>query len=194
MSESTHDRDQTVEDEIAIEHRPAKLMVNVADLRRRLGQRVDVDVRIELAPRSVVGTRTTPAPVVGSFVVESIERGVSATGAVGFGWEGDCRRCLEATGGQIEIEIDEIFQVDAPEDSELIDFDGEQIDLVPIVHDAVVLSLPLAPLCSDDCAGPDPDRYPALTHVQAEEAKAREREESPDPRWAGLADLDLDAN
>lgn len=171
--------------------RPIKMLINVADLRRRLGQRRVEDVEIILGQQTVIGSRNTPEPVVGQITVESIERGVSAYGDVRFAWEADCRRCLEVTGGQIDVDIHEIFQVDAPEDSELIDFDGIQIDLVPIVRDAVVLSLPLAPLCGDDCAGPDPDRYPAVTEDEREQERAEEAANTPDPRWAALEGLDL---
>lgn len=173
---------------------PARVLVNVADLRRRLGQRQIEPVDISFTRQTVVGSHTTPEPVVGEVIVESIERGVSVMGAVTFHWEGDCRRCLEITGGAIEVDIAEIFQVDAPEDSELIDFDGDQVDLVPVVRDAVVLSLPLAPLCGDDCAGPDPDRYPAMTIDESERLKAEEAAEAPDPRWAALDQLKLDDN
>ncbi len=183
-----------VEEQAGAQARPPKLLVNVADLRRRLGQRRTEPIAIELEPLSVVGSRTTDQAVQGEVVVESIERGVSTFGSVLFGWEGDCRRCLEITGGQLEIDIAELFQVDAPDDSELIPFDGDQIDLVPIVRDAVLLSLPLAPLCGDDCAGPDPDRYPALTVDEAERLKAKEASELADPRWAALDQLKLDEN
>ncbi len=172
--------------------RPPKLLVNVADLRKRLGQRQVEPIEVVLGPHQVLSSRTTDTPVVGEVTVESIERGVSVLGSVTFVWEGDCRRCLETTGGPVTIEIDEIFQVDAPPDSDIIDFDGDQIDLVPLVTDAVVLSLPLAPLCREDCAGPDPERYPTLAH----DADTRERDEHGvpvDPRWEGLADLDLEA-
>lgn len=168
---------------------PKRQVVNVTDLRRRLGQRRTETVDMIVPRQVVVSSRTVRRPVVGSVVVESIERGVTASGSVTFEWEGDCRRCLELVVGSLEIDIDEIFVVDAPEDSELIDFDGEQIDLVPVVSDAVALSLPLAPLCGDDCAGPDPDRYPALT--ADEQAAAGEVERTPDPRWAALDQLDL---
>ncbi len=171
--------------------RPIKLLINVTDLRRRLGQRRVEDVEITLGQQTVIGSRTTAEPVVGQLTVESIERGVSAYGEVQFTWEGDCRRCLEVTGSRLEVDIHEIFQVDAPEDSELIAFDGIQIDLVPIVRDAVVLSLPLAPLCGDDCAGPDPDRYPAVTEDEREQERAEEAANTPDPRWAALEGLDL---
>jgi len=175
--------------------KPARLLVNVADLRKRLGQRQVEPIELTLASRTVLSSRTTEEPVTGEVTVESIERGVAVYGSVTFSWKGDCRRCLESTGGSINVDIDEIFQVNAPEDSDIIDFDGDQIDLVPVVHDAVGLSLPLAPLCRDDCVGPDPDRYPTLRH----DADTRERDESgnlvdADPRWAGLSDLDLDSN
>ncbi len=173
---------------------PARLPVNVADLRRRLGQRRTERNEVTPVRQTVVGSRTVRRPVVGQVTVESIERGVSVFGGVTFVWEGDCRRCLEVTGGELDVEIREIFQVDAPDDSELIDFDGDQIDLVPIVVDAVVLSLPLAPLCRPDCAGPDPDRYPAVTEADLERQRAENRGQTPDPRWAALDELRLDAD
>ncbi|MGH1490901.1 MAG: YceD family protein [Acidimicrobiales bacterium] len=180
--------------EVEEQAKPPKLIVNVADLRRRLGQRLIEPIEIQLETLSVVGSRTKPEPVRGELTVESIERGVSTYGAVVFHWEGDCRRCLEVIVGQLEVDIMELFQVGAPEDSELIPFDGDQIDLVPVVRDAVLLSLPLAPLCRQECAGPDPDRYPALTADEIEEQKAAEAAAVPDPRWAALDQLDLGEN
>jgi uncharacterized protein len=165
---------------------PRRLLINVADLRRRLGQRRTEPIEILLPALTVLGSRTTRSPVLGSVVLESIERGVSATGAVSFRWMGDCRRCLETVDGETEVEIDEIYQVGASEDSDLIDFDGEQIDLVPLVREAVGLSLPLAPLCRAECAGPDPDRYPTLL---ADDLDAQRP--ATDPRWAVLDQLDL---
>ncbi|MDH3294126.1 MAG: DUF177 domain-containing protein [Acidimicrobiia bacterium] len=174
---------------------PARLRVNVADLRKRLGQRQVEPIEVILPRLTVLSSRTTNSPVIGEVTVESIERGVAVYGQVSFGWEGDCRRCLEVTDGTIAVDLDEIFQVNAPEDSDIIDFDGDQIDLVPMVRDAVGLSLPLAPLCGDDCAGPDPERYPALV----QDIDTRERDEDgnlvvADPRWAGLDQLDLESN
>lgn len=164
---------------------PARLIVNVVELRKRLGQRREVPVDVVLARQTVLDSRTCQTPVVGTLTVESIERGVSVVGQVSFDWQSDCRRCLELVAGTREIDIAEICLVDAPEDADIIDFDGEKLDLVPILRDAVGLSLPLAPLCRDDCAGPDPDRYPALTE------QAMELDRPPDPRWAALSELAL---
>ncbi len=163
-----------------------KLPVYVGDLRQRLGEQRTEPVDVVLPTAVVVQSRTTSDPVVGEVLIESIERGVSVTGVVTFVWEADCRRCLEIVQRTQEVEIDEIFQVDAPGDSELIDFDGQQIDLLPVVRDAVVLSLPLAPLCGPGCEGPDPSRYPA--EIEGQRVLV---EKGPDPRWAALDGLQL---
>lgn len=174
-------------------NRPPHLIVNVTDLRKRLGQRREVTIEATLARQQVLDTHTLRTPVRGEITVESIERGVSLHGHVSFDWEGDCRRCLEPVQGTTEIEIDEICQVHAPPNSDIVDFDGEKIDLLPLIRDAVGLSLPLAPLCRDDCPGPDPDRYPALTEDELDAAEAADEEDRPpaDPRWAALDGLDL---
>lgn len=166
------------------------LLVNVSDLRKRLGQRRDFSIDIDLEPLSVISSRTTEDPVMGMVVLDAIERGVSVLGSVQFGWESECRRCLKVLHGTLEAPIDEIFQVNAPSDSEINSFDGEHLDLLPVVRDAVMATLPLSPLCSEDCHGPDPDRYPALTTDEAEAIAAAEA--GPDPRWAALEGLNLD--
>ena len=47
-----------------------------------------------------------------------------------------------------------------PTEGETYPLDGEQVDLEPLVRDAVLLALPLAPLCADDCPGPAPEAFP----------------------------------
>ncbi len=166
-------------------------VINVADLRQRMGQRQFVDVDILLPPLEVIASRTVDEPVTGELTIESIERGVSVTGHVRFAWEGDCRRCLEPVSSHEEIDILEIFQTHTPDDEEINDLVDNSVDLVPLVRDTVLLSLPLAPLCREDCAGPDPDRYPAVTEDERE-AEAAAAGPKPDPRWAALSDLQLD--
>ncbi len=176
---------------------PPKLPVSVMELRKRLGQRQTETVEVQLARRHVVASRTSDEVVTGELIVESIERGVTVRGQVNFSWVGECRRCLDETGSSMEVDIDEIFQVGAPEGSDIVDFDGDQLDLLPIIRDAVVFSLPLAPLCRADCPGPDPDRYPAMSVAQSEEARRTERKEQlqrdGDPRWSALDQLKFDS-
>lgn len=63
------------------------------------------------------------------------------------------------------------------------------VDLSKSVRDALLLGLPLAPLCEDDCAGPSPEEFPV--EVQTEIAAAVP-DSACDPRWAALNDLRFD--
>ena len=64
---------------------------------------------------------------------------------------------------------------------------SDDIDLEPLIREAVLLDLPVAPLCGDDCRGPAPDTYPAEPAADPDP----DAEPPRDPRWAALDDLDL---
>ncbi len=161
--------------------------VNVADLRRSLGSQREVGIDYLFESITIVSSRSTDAPVAGSVVIESIERGVSVFGSVSFAWEADCRRCLEIVAGEATAEIEETLLSPAPTDSDAVELEDNTVDLVPIVQDAIGLAIPLAPLCRTDCAGPDPERYPTKTEEQLEAERAADRQQ--DPRWDSLSQL-----
>lgn len=169
------------------------ITVGVSDLRQRLGERKTIAIDVLLPELEVIASRSVPdEPVAGEVVIESMERGVSVRGEVSYRWVGDCRRCLDEVTGKSDVTIDEHYQVGAPSDSDIIELEGDQIDLLPLVRDAVLVGLPLAPLCRPDCTGPDPDRYPALTEDELEQQRATEADaDDPpgDPRWAALDQL-----
>ena len=180
MDSGSHERKPTVKHEI-----------NVSDLRRRLGERRVVPIDILLPSLEVIASRSRPDPLIGEIVVESIERGVTVTGFIELSWDGECRRCLDLVSGTHRVEIMDIYQVGAPDEvDEIVELIDDMIDLVPMVRDAALLGLPLAPLCRADCVGPDPDRYPTVTEEELAVAAAT-AEKPPDPRWSALGDLDL---
>ena len=55
---------------------------------------------------------------------------------------------------------------------------GDQLDLMPLARDAVLLHLPLAPLCRDDCAGLCPSCGNDLNQSTCDCDMT-----IPDPRW-----------
>ena len=71
-------------------------------------------------------------------------------------WRGECRRC----GGPVDGRpwspgVQERY---APaggtdRDEEAYPLTGDELDLEPLARDAVLLELPLAPLCTEDCRG-----------------------------------------
>ena len=85
--------------------------------------------------------------------------------------------CRTSTG-VVDVEVSEVFEAEPADDAETYPLGGDRVDLEPMVRDAVLLALPLAPLCRDDCAGPDPDDHPVGT------GEARARRPTPGgPRW-----------
>jgi uncharacterized protein len=67
------------------------------------------------------------------------------------------------------------------------------VNLEAMVRDAVLLALPLAPLCAADCRGPAPELFPARVAGEGEESEEVEGSGPiSDPRWAALAELDFE--
>jgi uncharacterized protein len=117
--------------------------------------------------------------------LQSYDGGVMATGTVSAPWRGVCRRCTAPVGGQLVVAVRERFcepgpRHGDPDDEEAYPIVDDELDLRPMVHDAVVLELPLAPLCREDCRGLCPgcgaDRNTEPCGCVAPR----------DPRWANL--------
>jgi uncharacterized protein len=90
--------------------------------------------------------------------LEGVAEGVLVTATVGAPLVGECARCLDLFASAAEVRFTELFLGDASED----DADGyllvgDLLDLEPALRDALVLELPLAPLCADDCPGLCPE-------------------------------------
>ena len=147
-----------------------------------------VQRRVEVAgPVAGLGTSAAVvpegAPVAADVVLEAMTDGrITVTGRVTAPYAGECRRCLETVEGEVVVDVQEVFERHPDADAETYALDGDQLDLEPMVRDAVLLALPLAPLCREGCAGPAPDAHPVVTEDNPAEAPA-------DPRWAALQEL-----
>jgi len=92
------------------------------------------------------------AEIEADVVLEPVHGGVMASGHVRAGWVGSCRRCLEPVTGTLETEVRELYEPGSDE-TETYLLNGDQLDLEPLVRDAVLLGLPQAPLCEEGCRG-----------------------------------------
>lgn len=120
--------------------------------------------------------------------LEAVLEGVLVTGTATVPLEGECARCLDPIASTFEADFQELFvypdtRSGGNADDDELRLEDDLIDLEPVLRDAVLLALPLSPLCRDDCPGlcaecgarlaDDPDHH----HDVA------------DPRWAALQDL-----
>lgn len=129
-------------------------------------------------------------------VLEAQGAAVIAEGTISADWVGECRRCLELTSGRVEVGFREIYSED-PVEGETFPLEDERVDLRPMVREALTLALPLVPLCSEGCVGPDPEAHPvrhgdALGQGGEDEASAEDEEEAGKDVWAALDQLRLD--
>lgn len=131
----------------------------------------------------------TPITVDGN--VRRTAGGVEFHGRLTSTWVAECRRCVETVTGDIDQVLRATFVADAEvssdDEADAYPIEGDWIDVGDMVFEELMLSLPLTPLCSDECMGADPDRFPAIVI----EAQGGERHD-PDPRWAPLSEISFD--
>ena len=151
------------------------------------------DMRLELA-RVPVG-----ADMQLDVRFEAVTEGVLVTGSVIAPLAGECARCLAPLASSVTARFTELylytrdrhdkhdrFDENTEQDDEELHLDGDLLDLEPVLRDAVVLALPMSPLCREECPGlcvecgvPLADAGPDHGH-----------EDVPDPRWAALKQYD----
>lgn len=121
--------------------------------------------------------------------IEAVTEGVLATGSVTGLLTGECGRCLTSFTDDLVVEFVELFAYpnsateETTDPEEIPRLEGFHLDLEPVVRDAVVLSLPLTPLCRPDCGGLCPECGELLDDLPDNHTHAQL-----DPRWAALAE------
>jgi uncharacterized protein len=165
-----------------------KLREDVTELLRHPGDRKHVTKSMAADELAITTAHGAPGTeVVLDADLESLGDGIVVTGTVSFAWEGECRRCLEPVRGESEVDVRELYT--RLDDGDTYPLGEGEVDLEPLLRETVLVNLPLAPLCKDDCAGPAPEVFPTGTATEPEdedEAPAR------DPRWAALDALHLE--
>ncbi|HUW88136.1 MAG TPA: YceD family protein [Candidatus Paceibacterota bacterium] len=134
--------------------------------------------------------------------LESVTQGVLVSAQLSTIADGECMRCLESVEFDIERRIQELYRYEpekahtkaqrkrasAEEDdldlAEELMMEGDIIDLEAPIRDAIVLSLPINPLCAADCPGLCPGCGVKWTNLPADHAH-----QVIDARWSGLTGL-----
>ncbi|MGW2560028.1 YceD family protein [Streptomyces sp. NPDC001514] len=112
------------------------------------------------------------APMELELRLESVMEGVLVTGTARATAEGECVRCLEPLHQEVAADFQEMFSYpdaddrgrpkaepvdDAEDDEDRLFLEDGLLGLEPVLRDAVVLALPMQPVCREDCAGLCPE-------------------------------------
>jgi len=179
--------------------------LNTFELPRRAGEMKEYQLDIPVKEDFGVPLISVPA---GEFIevdvrLESVTEGVLLSADVYAVAKGECIRCLDPVEIVIERKIQELYnyeptnergkkkkrdedEIDLDLEDELM-MDGNIMDLETPIRDAVVLSLPINPLCDEECLGLCPEcggKWADLPEDHAHEVI--------DARWASLGSLTLD--
>ena len=184
-------------------------LFNTHDLPRRPGEMLEYELTID--SHETLGFEVlaiaADEPIDIDLRIESVAEGVLATATVRTEASGECGRCLDPVFYDVDETFQELYEyVEDPRqarkknkpgkaghkraqksddddlDEDLIrQMDGELIDLDGPIRDAIILNLPINPLCDADCPGLCPDC--GIKWIELPE----EHEHAPaDIRWAGL--------
>ncbi|WP_372496888.1 YceD family protein [Pseudonocardia humida] len=119
--------------------------------------------------------------------LEAVTEGVYVSGTARTELVGECARCLDEITEDVEVRIGELFAYPDSVTDETTDSDelprvvDDRVDLEQTVRDALVVDLPMAPLCRDDCPGLCPECGERRADLPADHGH-----ETLDPRWAAL--------
>ena len=183
---------------------------NTHELPRRAGEMKEYQLDLEILEPVGVPLVAVPAGDVieVDMRLESVAEGILLSADLYAIAKGECIRCLDPVEITVEHKIQELYRYEPTNDkggkrkkhssrtdnSDEIDLDavdelwldGNEMNLEIPIRDAVVLDLPVNPLCSDECLGLCPDcgeKWEKLPEDHAHEVI--------DARWAGLAGLDF---
>lgn len=119
--------------------------------------------------------------------LEAVMEGVLVSGTARLPLTGECARCLDPVSSNLDVEFQELYVYPESETAgeEEPRLHGELLHVEPALRDAVVLTLPLNPLCGEDCPGLCAQCGERLADV----GPAHDHGPPIDPRWQALQRL-----
>lgn len=124
--------------------------------------------------------------------LEGVAEGVLVTATVSGPLAGECARCLEPFTSVVKVRFQELFTLgdqgapgDGGEDVDSYRLDPSGLlDLEPALRDAIVLDLPLSPLCEAGCQG-----LCVECGIRLADAEPGHQHEERGTMWAALKDF-----
>ncbi|MDR0435594.1 MAG: DUF177 domain-containing protein [Propionibacteriaceae bacterium] len=167
------------------------LVLGTHELPRRAGEmkktRREIDAPADLGVEMIGVPEGSPIAL--DLVLQSAGEGILVTGTATARLLGSCVRCLASVAYDDSFTIDELYFYPGreAEEDDLYVVD-EQIDLDPALREAVVLELPINPLCRPDCLG----LCPICGRNRNDDPRHSHEDAPTDARWEALKALNLD--
>ena len=174
-------------------------MFNTHDLPHRAGEMREYQLSLPLSEAIGVDLLSIkPAQIISvELRITSVDEGVLATGEITALATGECGRCLDPINWPIDEAFTELFYYEtaASRAAEKGKKGGKNsakkeekkdVDLELPIRDAVILNLPVNPLCSEECPGLCQGCGEKWINLPDDHAHNPE-----DPRWAALKGLNL---
>ncbi|MDR2620761.1 MAG: DUF177 domain-containing protein [Propionibacteriaceae bacterium] len=167
------------------------LLVGIHELPRRAGEHKQLHRICDAPPDlgvEMIGVRTGD-PVNLDLTLQSAGEGVWVTGTAVAELHGHCVRCLSDITYSDSFNIAELYYYPGREADEEANYVvNDEIDLDPALRAAVILELPINPLCTPDCLGLCP-----ICGLNLNESPEHSHTDTPpDDRWERLkSDLNL---
>jgi uncharacterized protein len=166
-------------------------VLEVRELGRRPGSMRVIRAEVPAPAGLSVGMARIPdgQPLTLDLRLESVVEGVLVSGTVTAPVIGECARCLTPVSDTVTVPVTELFAYpdstteQTSDEDEVSHLVGDMLDLEPVVRDALVLDLPLSPLCREDCRG-----LCAGCGERLDDLPADHTHSTTDPRWAALAE------
>jgi uncharacterized protein len=158
--------------------------VDVRDLLRHPGaaRTVAIDEPVEGLVTELVRV-PGDQPIHADLLFESVMEGILVSGPITVTLSVDCARCLKSLRSPFQVDVQELFVSGAGDLDDEYPIADDEVDLEPMIRDAVLLNVPFSPLCRPECLG--------LCERCGGDRNLEECRCEPeiDDRWAGLSRL-----
>ena len=165
-----------------------RLLLNATELLRQPGTVRTISTAVAQADVDVDEPRLHGDIAIELSLTSTLDD-IEVVGTLTVDWSDECRRCLNPLAGPLTVEVDERYAPSSDDpgrtvDPEAFPIEHGQLDLAPMVREELLLGVPDAPLCRDDCAGICPECGADLAA-----GSCGCRREVRDERWAALDQL-----
>jgi uncharacterized protein len=160
-----------------------RLSVDVSDLLREPGSSRRLALTEELEGMGLAMGRVQPRLEL-DLLLESLVEGILVRGRVSGAYRLVCIRCLKEFHQGFRLAVSEVLAYEGAGGEEGYRVQGDRVDLEPMVRDAVLLGMPLHPVCAEGCRG-----LCVVCGADRNEEECGHAPSGHDPRWEPLARL-----